>query len=79
MTIAISRREKQLYGAVFFLIGWCYKAKRQGQNRILKVTLRNRANQLRIFTEPGKDYYIPVPSSFFYELSFFVTAANILI
>ena len=48
------------------------QAPRQKQN--IKVTLRNRANQFRIFTEPGRDYSIPVPSSIFYELSFFVPA-----
>ena len=47
----------------------CHRA-----GRILKVTLTNRANQLRNFTGPGKDYPIPVPSSIFYELSFFVSA-----
>ena len=57
-----------------------YRMVLHGESRIFKVTLRDRANQLRIFTEPGRDYYVPVPSSTFYELSFFVTAApNILI
>ena len=45
------------------------------ESRILKVTLTNRANQLRNFAEPGRDYSIPVPSSIFYELSFFEIAA----
>ena len=48
--------------------------KRHGKSSILKVTLKNRANQLRNFTEPGRDYSIPVPSSIFYELSFFASA-----
>ena len=48
--------------------------KHHGKSSILKVTLKNRANQLRNFTEPGRDYSIPVPSSIFYELSFFVSA-----
>ena len=45
------------------------------ESRILKVTLTNRDNQLRNFTGPGRDYSIPVPSSIFYELSFFEIAA----
>ena len=45
-----------------------------GESGILEVTLRIRANQPRIFTESGRDYSILVPSSIFYELSFFVPA-----
>ena len=49
-------------------------AKCHGKSRILKVILRNRGNQLRIFIKPGRDYSKPVQSSIFYELSFFMPA-----
>ena len=74
MTIRYQQTREAIIRVISFFIGWCYTAKRHGESRILKVTLRNRANKLRIFTEPGRDYSIPVPSSIFYELSFFVPA-----
>ena len=39
---------KLWYREISLFIGWCYTVKRHGESRILKVTLRNRANQLRI-------------------------------
>ena len=46
--------------------------KRRGKSRILNITLRKRANQLRIFTEPRRDCSILIPSRIFNELSFFM-------
>ena len=74
MTIGYQQAREVIYRVISFFIRGCYTAKRHGKSRILKVTLRNRANQLRIFTETGRGYSIPVPSSIFYELSFFVPA-----
>ena len=55
-------------------------AKGHGESRIFKVTLKDRANQLRTLSEPGRDYFVPIPSGIVYELSFFVgAAANIMI
>ena len=59
---------------ISFFIGWCYMTKCHSESRILKVTLKNRANQLRNFTAPGRDYSIPVVSSIFYELRFYMSA-----
>ena len=59
---------------ISFFIGWCYMTKCHSESRILKVTLKNRANQLRNFTAPGIDYSIPVVSSIFYELRFYMSA-----
>ena len=62
-------REKIISGEFLF-----YRMVLRGESRILKVSLRDRANQFTIFNEPGRDCSIPVSSSIFYELSFFMTA-----
>ena len=46
-------------------------AKRRCESGILKVTLRNRANQPRNFTKTGRDYSIPVPYSILLAELFF--------
>ena len=66
----LQAREEIISGDFLF-----YRVSLHGKSRILKVSLRDRANQFRSFNEPGRDYSIPVSSSIFYELSFFMTAA----
>ena len=71
MTIRYQQARKEIISGDFLF----YRTVLHDESRTLKVSLRDRANQLTIFTEPGRDYSTPASSSIFYELSFFMTAA----
>ena len=71
MTIRYQQARKEIISGDFLF----YRMVLHDESRTLKVSLRDRANQLTIFNEHGRDYSIPVSSSIFYELSFFMTAA----